>query len=339
MSSKIVLGVLFGILGLLITPTAAFATVTDFVDNPTSNRADWTAFVNNLGLEINSNVDFDDHPLGALDSDFYLGSDGVTFTTSGDFGPVTSGVGPGQGNISDPPLSPGEGPHPSSHYLLDGSGVSTLTITFDSPVSGVGLDTIDHFNPSQVNFYTIEAFTGPDGTGDSLGLFTSPNFNFQPNNLFFMGVVSTENNIRSFVLTDTSSSTGDTIGIDDIVFTAGEIIEPITEIHCDYNDETSVALNGFLNYTVFGTCDFHRGVEIETKNVTILVEKEIIPNESVGIGDIIIIDDDAGCDGDGGLIRVDKDTGQQSLISDNCISDENHFDEGEEVIVLPDGKS
>ncbi len=52
--------------------------------------------------------------------------------------------------------------------------------------------------------------------------------------------------------------------------------EPITEISCSYDDETSVVLNGVLDYSVGGTCDITRGDSVETKDVTIDVSKEIL---------------------------------------------------------------
>ena len=53
--------------------------------------------------------------------------------------------------------------------------------------------------------------------------------------------------------------------------------EPISEINCDYtNAETSVVLNGVLNYTVNGSCDITRGDTVEMKNVIVDVSKEIL---------------------------------------------------------------
>ena len=89
---------------------------------------------------------------------------------------------------------------------------------------GAGLFIIDYFNPLANNPLTIEAFTGSNGTGTSLGSFSSVIANFQPNRLYFMGLVSTNNDIRSLVFNDVNSETGDTTGIDDILFS--QIPEP-----------------------------------------------------------------------------------------------------------------
>jgi hypothetical protein len=162
-----------------------------------------------------------------LQSDFYTGSAGVTLTATGDVDNVMNGAGPGQSNTSSPPLSPGEGPHAPSNYLNDGTQISSLTISFDAPVFGAGLFTIDHFNPGGDNPLTLEAFDGPNGTGNSLGIATSVAFNYQPNNLYFMGVTSDSGGIQSVVFTDVSTSTGDVIGLDDIWFaTAGDVPPP-----------------------------------------------------------------------------------------------------------------
>jgi len=77
---------------------------------------------------------------------------------------------------------------------------------------------VDHFDPSANNFLSIEAFTGPDGTGESLGVFQSLPFNFQRNFEYFMGITSSRQSIGSIVYRDLSSATGCTLGIDDIVF-------------------------------------------------------------------------------------------------------------------------
>ena len=105
-----------------------------------------------------------------------------------------------------------------------------MAISFDQAVFGVGLHVIDYFNPFGDNPLTIEAFDGPNGTGTSLGLFSSVAFNFQNNNMYFLGVTSSENNIRSLVFTDVNSNTGDTTGIDDILFGVGvtQVPEPGT---------------------------------------------------------------------------------------------------------------
>lgn len=212
--------VLWGALVLLtlLRPGASFATVTGFVNNPSTNSSDFATAATGLGATINTDVNFDTHPLGTLNNSFYTLSDGVTLTPSGaNINTVQYGVGPLQGNTQN--AIPGEGPHPASNYLFVSSPPANLVISFNAPVTGVGLFTIDYFNPSPYNnFLTIEAFTGQGGTGVSLGVFTSLNVNLQNDNLYFMGLVSTNNDIQSLVFTRLSDNTGDVIGIDDIRF-------------------------------------------------------------------------------------------------------------------------
>lgn len=203
---------------LLVTAVTSHAAVTGFTSSPNNNSINWAAAVAAAGGTINTNVNFNAHPLGALQPGFYAGSDGVTLTPTGDVNTVTTGAGPGQGNNFSPPLSPGEGPHAPSNFLFDGSDPSSLTISFATQVLGAGLFIIDFINPSGNNPLTVEAFTGANGTGTSLGSFSSVDFNFQPNNQYFMGIVSTDGDIGSMVFTDVNSTGGDTTGIDDIRF-------------------------------------------------------------------------------------------------------------------------
>ena len=78
--------------------------VNGFVDNHTGNSTDWRDEVARLGGKVNENVNFDAHELGTLDNEFYSESDGVTFATSGPIDQVRNGEGPGQANVSSPPL-------------------------------------------------------------------------------------------------------------------------------------------------------------------------------------------------------------------------------------------
>src|SRR5437868_5400316 len=113
-------------LAVLCGGREAKAGLIGFVNNPTGNSTDFQNYVASQGGSVNSNVNFDSHPVGPLISTFYLASDGVTLTTTGAFGDVQSGAGPGQGNTSSGPLSPGEGVHPASNFLFDNAGPSTL---------------------------------------------------------------------------------------------------------------------------------------------------------------------------------------------------------------------
>lgn len=209
---------------------SANAALIGFVSNPSSNSSEWATEIATLGGAINANVNFDAMATGALDGNFYSTSDGVTLSTVGDVNNVVFGAGPGQGNTGGSIL--GEGLHPASNYLADNGQASSLTISFANSVLGVGLDIIDYFNPASGNFnntLTIEAFTGQNGTGTSLGLFASGEFNFQRNNEYFMGLVSTDGDIGSLVFSDVNSNAGDTTGIDNIVFATSSTTTPVPE--------------------------------------------------------------------------------------------------------------
>jgi hypothetical protein len=201
---------------------SADAATTGFVNNPTTNSSDWSTYVIGQGATIKSNVNFDSHPTGLLLTNFYLLSDGVSLLPSGDVTNVTFGSGPGQGNTTSPPLSTGEGLHPASNYLEDGSGASSLTISFTTPVLGAGLYVVDYFDPNTSESLTIDAYTGANGTGSLLGSFSAVSFNFQPNNMYFMGVASDAANIGSIVFSDFNGGSGDVMGIDNIVFATGQ---------------------------------------------------------------------------------------------------------------------
>lgn len=195
--------------------------------SPTGNYSAWSGQLASLGSGVLT-IDFESHPLGPLVPGFYPG---VTLTPSGDVNTVTFGPGPADGNDSSPPVSSGEGANPASRFLSDGGNPSSLTISFGTPVFGAGLFIIDYFNPFSDNPLTLQAFTGPNGTGTSLGVVNSVGYNFQNNNLYFMGIVSTLGDIGSVVFTDVNGVTGDTTGIDNISFSGAggaPIPEPST---------------------------------------------------------------------------------------------------------------
>ena len=223
------IGLAIALIGVIAFETRAG--VVGYVNNPTTNSSDFATGVAGLGGAINTNVNFDAMPTGTLTSNFYTASDGVTLTASATTNQVLFGAGPGQGNTFSPPLSPGEGPHPASNFLqaISPGGVpNNLTISFNTPVLGVGLFTVDYFGAAGFhNFFSIEAFTGQNGTGASLGSFTSDPFNFQMNNLYFMGLTSSAGDIGSLVFSRASDDTGDVVGIDNIEFaTRAAVPEP-----------------------------------------------------------------------------------------------------------------
>ena len=219
---KIVLPYRLTLLAVVLT-VCCHAAITGFVANPTTNSADFATWVANNGGTLNTSVNFDAHPTGPLQSNFYSG---VTLAGTGDFSNVQFGAGPGQSNTSSPPLSAGEGTHAASNFVGGTSTVGTFTVTFAAPVIAAGLYTVDLFNPNGVNNVTLQAYDGPNGTGNLLGTFTAAGYNMQPNHLYFMGAASTSNNIRSIVFTNQGGA-GDIIGLDNVQFaTSGSTAVP-----------------------------------------------------------------------------------------------------------------
>lgn len=204
-----------------LLPLSAFAQLSGFVNSPGSNSTDWTSAVTSAGATIDASMNFDTLPTGALASNAYTG---VTFSLTG-FSDVTFGSGPGQGNIFSGPLSSGEGLHAASNFLLSSVNNNSLTLTFAAPVFGAGLFVIDNFNIFGTTT-SIEAF---DSSHTSLGSFSGPNFNFQENNQYFMGVTSTTNDIASLTFTHLGSFTGDQIGVDNIVVARLGSFAPVPE--------------------------------------------------------------------------------------------------------------
>ncbi len=201
----------FAALVLLSAP--ASAQVLKYGDlSPTGNYAAFLATLAGFGITP-STITFDGEAVGVLNPLF---APGVTFSTVGDVDVIANGAGPGQGNTSSSPVSSGEGLHAASNYLLDNMSASSLTISFANQLAGAGLFVIDYFNPAAGNTLTLEAFTGANGTGTSLGSFSSVAFNFQRNNSYFMGFTSAAGDIGSIVFTDVNNTTGDAMGLDDV---------------------------------------------------------------------------------------------------------------------------
>ncbi len=206
-------------LAALATTGSAQAALTAFVANPLTNSVDWTNAVVTGGGMVTTNIDFDNADVGAS----YVG-------TAGTFG--SSGAGPAQGNVFSGPLSTGEGVHSASNYLFVGSpnsGPATgFVVNFASAVGAAGFSTIDYFGAAGFgNVLNISAYSGLNGTGTLLGSFDGQQFNFQNNNVYFMGVVSSSNDIGSIVFNRAFDASGDTIGIDNIVSgTFGAVPEP-----------------------------------------------------------------------------------------------------------------
>ncbi len=199
------------------------AGVVTFVADPTANSVDFATAVAMNGGTITT-LTFDDQATGALNPDAYSGL-GVTLTGV-NFTTIVNGAGPGQGNTGG--ASPGEGVHPVSNFLSEGSSNDgSLTVSFASPVLAAGLFTIDLFNPDGTSDpVSLSAFTGPNGTGTLLGTAADVAANFQQNNLYFLGILSTAGDIGSVVFTQDGDSSGDVIGLDNVEFAGGTTSTP-----------------------------------------------------------------------------------------------------------------
>src|SRR5947199_6818792 len=84
--------------------------VTGFVDNPTSNSADFNTYIEANGGAVDTVVDFATHPVGPLQRNFYS-SVGVMLSGTKGLDRVSAGAGPNQGG-ANLPRSNGEGQHP-----------------------------------------------------------------------------------------------------------------------------------------------------------------------------------------------------------------------------------
>lgn len=205
-----------------LVSSSASAQVTAYGDvSPSGNYAAFLSTMNTLGASTTT-ITFNDQLVGLLNPNFFAG---VTLTGSGSNNTIRDGAGPGQGN-TDGSLS-GEGPHAASPYVFSESPVfgspSSFTVSFSNgPVTGAGLFILDFFNPTASNEVTLEAFTGTDGSGTSLGLIKAIAGNFQNNNTYFVGFTSGAGDIRSLVLSRLTDQTGDDFGIDDVTFGSAE---------------------------------------------------------------------------------------------------------------------
>lgn len=99
-------------------------------------------------------------------------------------------------------------------------------MNFAAAVSAVGVLTGDHYDPRGLDPITIEAFTGTNATGTSLGSFQSAAFNYQLGYSYFMGVASNVNEIMSIRITDAFSGTSDGVDLDNFQIAQVGIPEP-----------------------------------------------------------------------------------------------------------------
>ena len=224
---------------LLSAGNKAEATVIGFVNNPTTNSVDWTNEINSLGGIIDIDINFNTLTIGstfASNASAYAVSEGVSFSQIAGMGTIANSAGPGVGSSGLGPFSAGEGVHPISRFVLSdssqffGAATSSFVTSFASPVLGVGLFTIDAYLVGYP-FY-IAAYTGTNATGTLLGTFGSGSqgYNFQgfppsaANSLYYMGVVSTDNNIGSLKFyTANRANINDTFGIDNIRYATKQV--------------------------------------------------------------------------------------------------------------------
>jgi PEP-CTERM motif-containing protein len=228
-----VIGKVFAGIAVVVLMAAgmAEASTIGYVNNPASNSTDWSTAVTGVGGSIHSNVNFNTMSTGTLQSNFYLGSDGVTLTWNGGpgiQGNIANGAGPGQAGTYGG-SSTGEGLHPASNYFVGyGAYVNNFTISFNSAVFGVDLTTID-VSGSYYKPVFITAYSDVGGTGTVLGTFKGAAYNYQKNYMYNMGIVSTENDIRSIVFSYNNVGWGDRYGIDDIRFATKAPTAPVPE--------------------------------------------------------------------------------------------------------------
>lgn len=225
---------------LIAIASQASAVLTPYVNNPHTNSPDWTNAVTAAGGTI-STINFNDIATGALTFvssgnyalNSYQASKGVTFAVKGNAPAITNGIGPADSGVYS--QNTGEGKHPASNFLsfpaagLGSAYTTSITINFDNPVAAVGFFSIDLASWTSAEILTIEAFTGANATGTSLGTATSynPAF-FQQSYMYFMGVKNNANTIKSFQIRGNWQSfyVGDSVGFDDFKFAV--VPEPAT---------------------------------------------------------------------------------------------------------------
>ena len=199
---------------------------------------------------INTMANFNTHPIGALQGNFYAGIGISSMTTTS--GSVQNTEGPGQGNTGGAIL--GEGHHQRSRLLTDIRPNSAFKMTFASAQSGVGFMVVDKFRGGGV---TLKGYSGPQGTGNLITTATAPNSNYQRNNMVFMGVTDGGvNSIRS-VVWNIPNNGGDVVGIDDIRFGATGIMNNMSSVQSvvlhDTWDAVGAARLTWYEYTPPGT--------------------------------------------------------------------------------------
>jgi hypothetical protein len=211
----------------------AHAGATAFANNPTGNSIDWANQITSVGGVIDTSIDFESHPLGALQPDFYAGQgvhmalsgSGFTFNEVYDYRNNYNGTTSGYGQNS---AGEGIASESRAYSAYNPNGAWSLTLNFDQAVLGAGVFVIDLFNGLGDRTVTLSAFDGLNGTGTLLTTASAPAYNYQLYNKLFLGVASDSAvaSIRSVVLTNPYPYYGDGIALDDIRIAA--VPEPST---------------------------------------------------------------------------------------------------------------
>ena len=199
------------------------AGVVGYTLNPTGNSADFASGVASAGGTLLGTISWEDHALGTLDPNHYAGMK-VSFDTTA---VVTDSLSVG-GSLTSPNSS-GEGLAAADHHISPDSPAFSMTVDFADSVLGFGFYLIDFYNPGGANPATLQAYSGPGGTGTLLGTFGTAPYNFQLNYKYFLGVVSTDSDIRSVVFT-TPGFAGDGVFLDDFQITDSGVPEPGTSL-------------------------------------------------------------------------------------------------------------
>lgn len=221
---------------LVMAHSASAGVITTFTNAPSSNSVNWTNAVTATSGVINTDLNFESSPVGTLDSNLYLVSNGVTIMGSnfvnggGTQVTIVNDPGPTQSNTFG--ALAGEGVYAQSNYAVKSSTTyGALTISFNDKISAFGLFIIDLFaRDTASEAPQLAVYSGANGTGTLLGTaFALLNSNFQPNHLYFIGLSSTENEIGSVVFSDNSGSTSDVIGVDNLRYARIPAAPPIPE--------------------------------------------------------------------------------------------------------------
>ncbi|HVV47297.1 MAG TPA: PEP-CTERM sorting domain-containing protein [Bryobacteraceae bacterium] len=186
----------------------ANASVIGYSSNPTTNSVDFASGAAANGGAITT-LDFEN--LSGYDAHMYPGVT-FAFTTNA---VLTSGLA-GHGTLNGP-TSPGEGLQDGSTHIYPGAAAYQMSITFDNAVLAAGFFLIDYYNPSGANSGTLQAWDGAAGTGNLIGSAVSAGFNFQEDNKYFIGILSTDANIKSITF-GSQGAAGDGIYIDDVKY-------------------------------------------------------------------------------------------------------------------------